>query len=286
MNLLSPIRVAMAMPTAKGRGAYARAFRKMMWSMAARDGEVNCKLLGEYRMRLSTKDDSVSKAVFLDGAFDRHELEFIRSHVKPGMVVADIGANIGVHALVLASSVGAKGHLHAFEPSAAFERLVGNIDLNHFAARSTLNRVALGERKGTLTLRQCAPGKEAYTSAGTPMKGALSQLTFDVPMETLDDYAERSGIANWDFIKMDVEGSESSIMKGAAGLLRRRAVKLIMSEVNDGCLRSCGSSFPQLYSMLEASGFKLFFLDRQSGDLLECHSAPSREWTTIIGMSS
>lgn len=257
-----------------------------MWSLAGPHREVNCKLLEQYKMRLNTEDDSVSKTVFIDGAFERYELEFIRRHVKPGMVVADIGANIGVHALVLAGSVGERGQLHAFEPSAAFERLVRNIALNRFETRSTLNRIALGERKGTLSLRQCAPGKEAYTSAGTPMRGALPQLTFDVPMETLDEYADRMGIGNFDFVKLDVEGSESAIIKGAAALLKRKALKVIMSEVNDTSLKSCGSSFQELYSMLAASGLKLFFLDRESGKLVECQSAPQREWNTVIGMLS
>src|SRR5580658_10924570 len=127
MDLLTPIRLARCLHSAKARRDYVRSLRRKFWTISGADKFLHCKLENRLRMLVHTADQSgVSRSVFVDGSFEPDELAFIRRMVKPGMTVVDAGANIGVHSLVLADCVGAAGMVHSFEPSAVFERFSHN----------------------------------------------------------------------------------------------------------------------------------------------------------------
>ncbi len=246
-------------------------------------GLVECRLQQHLRMRVSTDDQSVSRAVYVSGQFEPGELSYVRACVTLGATTADIGANIGVHSLVMADCIGDAGRHHAFEPSAAFERLADNVTLNRFGGRVTLNRCAVGATSGHLDLHLCRPGREAFTSAGIPLgAGSDTGATFRVPMVALDDYAAQKGIEAFDFVKMDVEGYEVEVLRGAQRLLSGRAISRLMFEVNTTCLRSCGSSPGELMSIVREAGFELRLLDHNTGKLESCTADPEGDWTTVV----
>src|SRR5260370_23083912 len=75
-------------------------------------------------------NEGIDFSIYLLGAFERSTVSTLRKLVKPGDTVFDIGANIGAHTLGLARSVGARGHVLAFEPAAfAFPKLKRNLPL-------------------------------------------------------------------------------------------------------------------------------------------------------------
>jgi FkbM family methyltransferase len=239
--------------------------------------------MGKLRMKVSTEDQIISKEVFVNGAFEKLELEIIERMVREGMVVADIGANIGVHTLVLADCAGPAGKVHAFEPTRAFERLNCNVQLNHFGGRCDLNNIALGAKNGYLELCECEPGSESLTSVGRPLSHATGKRLL-VPMESLDGYADRLQVKHFDFVKIDVEGAEVSVLEGAKEMLKRKAIRIIMLEFNSTCLMAAGSSPAELHAALtKQHGFRLFGLDRKSGDLSPCVEVPTGTWDTVVG---
>ncbi len=86
-----------------------------------------------YELDLS---EGIDLAVYLFGAFEPSTWAALAKHVKPGMTVLDIGANIGSHTLHLANLVGAAGRVYAFEPTAfAYAKLLRNLSLNPVLAR-------------------------------------------------------------------------------------------------------------------------------------------------------
>src|SRR4051812_41546604 len=98
--------------------------REEEWSAAEQSEQdvlLDCLLEDQLRMRLSARDSVISKSIYLTGTFEPEELAVIRENVKAGSIVADIGASIGVHTLVMAQRVGDDGAVHAFEPSAAYD---------------------------------------------------------------------------------------------------------------------------------------------------------------------
>ncbi len=244
---------------------------------------MTCRLQGGLRMRISSSDQWVSRAVFVNGVFEPAELDFIRRHVTPGMTVFDVGANIGVHTLTLAAAVGPTGVVHAFEPSRAFDLLMQNVALNDLGGRTRLNRCAVGRANGSLTLVQCKPGCEAFTSHGGPLRPEFDTgERFEVPMISLDTYAHLNGLDRVDFLKVDVEGSEPDVVRGAAGLLARHAIKLVMFEVNETCLANSGSSPAELVEQLSSAGFALHLLASHGPS--PCRSdVLTGDWNSLVG---
>jgi FkbM family methyltransferase len=147
------------------------------------------------------------------GEFEPHLVHFFSQRLKPGMTFVDIGANIGIYSILAARLVGETGKVICFEPNTENCRLILlSIHRNHFQ-NVTLHPVALADKMG-----------HALFSTHIGSNGGL---TFDseqqllipncvvVPTFRLEDLIEDKV----DFIKMDVEGAEGMVVKGAGTLI-------------------------------------------------------------------
>lgn len=147
-------------------------------------------------------------------------------------LVLDIGAHIGYHALAFASTYPA-AHVVAFEPNPAnLERLRANLALNPaLAARIGVEECALGDTNGTLQF-SASDNVDDETSSGGYLHGItppLDQAVYDrsgfrtttVQVRRLDDLAREQHWGRVALMKIDVEGAEHLVLKGAEELLRR-----------------------------------------------------------------
>ncbi len=139
----------------------------------------------------------------------------------PGDCVIDAGACFGDTTLAFADAVGAGGQVHAFEvvpDNLAVAR--HNLSLNpRFAATVRCNAQALGAGSARLYLHGSGPG--------AIVNGEPGGLPVDVI--SIDEYVAREALTQVDFIKMDIEGSESQALDGAIETLRRFRPKLAIS---------------------------------------------------------
>jgi FkbM family methyltransferase len=169
-------------------------------------------VLKGYKMKI----DWTKHRSFVYGTWEPEVVDSILQNVLPGMTVVDIGAHAGFYALLFAKLVGPTGKVIAFEPLPAnFRLLEENIALNGLT-NVLVRHEAVGERSGELNLE--VPDPEDHLLAG-PMSSADPRGSMKVPVVSLDDFASQRGL-HIDFIKMDVEGAEGSILKGAQETLR------------------------------------------------------------------
>ncbi|MEP7292212.1 MAG: FkbM family methyltransferase [Chloroflexota bacterium] len=258
------IQVARNLLSARGRAKNKILRRDWAWHMARFKAlEARCyleaKLDGNLTLFANPDDLAVGKTVFLRGNWEPAETDFIKRYVKPGMMVFDIGANIGAHTLLIAKQVGENGHVHAFEPSAANEYLSRNVQVNQFN-NTTVNAVALSDKPGTLRLTRALPGLEAFSSVGRPTFTESFSGFYDAPAETLDDYVSQYQIPSIDLAKMDVEGAEIVILKGAQRILHAGIIKAWLFEINAPILESIGESASELEHLFESANYQLFLL--------------------------
>lgn len=150
-----------------------------------------------------------------------------RVGVQPGDVVIDVGGCWGDTALYFASLVGPRGKVFTFEfdpESLAVMR--ENLSLNpQLAERIEVIEEALWDRSGEALEFQAAGRMTAISDdAGqTPASGTAVQTI------TLDDFVQRAGLQTIDFLKMDVEGAELNVLRGARGSLARFAPRLAIA---------------------------------------------------------
>jgi FkbM family methyltransferase len=184
------------------------------------------RALGRYMMVVDAGDLGLSAHLLLDGFWEMWLTEAMTRHVRPGMIVADVGANLGYYTLLLGELVGAAGRVHAFEPNPALaRRLRASLALNKTGARTTLHDVALGDADGEAAL---------VVPAGDPKNGALvaagsradARSVAVRRMDALPDLAEV------DLIKIDVEGAEEAVWRGMSGILARPRPLAIFLEFN------------------------------------------------------
>jgi FkbM family methyltransferase len=162
--------------------------------------------------------DHVAQRLLLSGRFEPEVAAAIVGVVRSGMIVADIGANIGVHTLQLARIVGPDGKVLAFEPNpVARQELETNLRLNGIKHVQVLE-LALCDHDGIAPFQFPEEGEEA-------MGGLIATSRFTVArvdkVETarLDEVISRLALHHLDFIKIDVEGAELNVLKGAGELL-------------------------------------------------------------------
>ena len=157
------------------------------------------------------------------------EIRFVRRWLKPGMRAMDVGANVGVYTVAMAKAVGGSGHVWAFEPTpATAECLQHSLDANEFD-NVTLVRAAVSERAGSMDFSLSRYAEEnSVAKMGTVGEGVLRVATV-----TLDQMAADRGCTNIDLVKLDVEGHEFEVIRGATEFLRTNS-PLLMFEIRAG----------------------------------------------------
>jgi FkbM family methyltransferase len=209
-------------------------------------------------------NEGIDFALYLFGRFEPETVRAYRPTVKPGDVVLDIGANVGSHVLFLAEAAGPTGKVIAFEPTAyAYKKLQANISLNPVLARTiTAEQVMLVDGQATAVPAAIYSSwpLAAPTEAQHPKHLGVPMNTAGARHMTLDDYLEGIGSPPVRFIKMDVDGYECTVLRGAHKTLRRDKPVLLMEMMPYG-LAEAGGSLEELLDLLGAAGYRPFRLD-------------------------
>src|SRR6267142_3970731 len=221
---------------------------RLLHGLCPRSGEENAEVFG-YRIKLD-RSDYIQRSMYL-GTFEPLESCLVKEYLKPGMTFVDVGANVGYYTLLAASLVGSEGLVIAFEPSPyAYGRLTETIAKNRMPNVRTI-RAGLGDRTCELQLFiSTKPGNHTPTMVPDAGGAPLS-----VPVFTLDEYLKENEIDRVDLMKIDVEGFEPNVIKGATDSLKRGKIRAILCEFNAHWLAANQSSFASLYDLLTAAGF-------------------------------
>ena len=172
---------------------------------------------GDFQMLLDQDDWSVSRHIALTKSYEPWLTSLIRGNVKTGMTAIDVGANIGVHSMLLARIVGPHGKVVSFEPNSENCRLILlNAEKNQFKNIELLP-LALSEIRGFALFRTGIGSNGCMQSTTTDT--LLDHKCIVVPCERLDALLHDQPIH---FIKADIEGAEYRALCGAETILRKQ----------------------------------------------------------------
>jgi len=203
-------------------------------------------------------NDVVGKSV-LKGVFEKSESEFLMRMLKPGMTVLDIGAHHGFYTLLASRSVGDGGHVFAFEPSPRErKKLNWHVRWNHCSNVEVFD-VALGASAGEAELFLAA-GRETGCNGLRPPAVRGTPKRVNVSLDTVDNFLSRRKIERVDFVKLDVEGAELSVLGGAGTLLSGRPRPVLLAEVCDLRTAAWGYSASEILKYLSDRGYRWFEL--------------------------
>jgi FkbM family methyltransferase len=159
------------------------------------------------RVRVAAKYRSLS--------WNPDEYRAFHASVRPGAVVFDVGANIGAYALLFAQWVGPRGRVFAFEPSPPSRTgLERHLQLNDVEDRVEIVPAAVCDRSGHATFHLDRFGG----MSGLHTSPDLAPTALNVETTTLDRFCEERGVKP-DVVKIDVEGAELEVLRGARSTL-------------------------------------------------------------------
>jgi FkbM family methyltransferase len=212
--------------------------------------------LGDLKVNIDPTNDVERR--LLSGAYETDTEAMIGRFVREGHVAVDIGANVGAVSLALAKAVGEMGRVEAFEPGPMFfSRLEANLELNPgLKKRVRTHRIGLSATRGALVWQ---PSVSISGTASTYIGQIDSRNpVIEVPAHPFDSFAKDQGIERVDFIKIDVDGGELEVLKGAQEYLRKQH-PVIYVEVNfwDEATTARAAELDQLLRSLGYSIYKL-----------------------------
>ena len=230
---------------------------------------------------INIRDRGVTMRIVLDPAMPSEQtiLSFLQNQrlyepdiaevmiraIEPGDVVLDVGANIGFFSLLMALLAGPAGQVVSFEPAADnLVRLQHNIALNGLQSITVVAQPA-SDVAGEVTfhLNSDNSGGHSIWDPGRFPPNTQSRAnprTVSLRATTIDAELARLGLGPPKLIKIDTEGAEHAVLRGATGLLAGRKVPYIIAELHDFGLEAMGSSQQDLRRFMSEFGYDTFAL--------------------------
>jgi len=165
-------------------------------------------------MLYNVNDQFQGKMLDKYGEYSEGEVDTFAQLLKPGMIAVEVGANIGSHTVAIANLVGPTGRVLAFEPQRAiFQVLCANIALNALE-QVEAHWMAVGAAAGEVMIDRLDMRAEQNFGGYSIGKATAGDK---VPLRSVDSF----GLPHCHMIKIDVEGMEADVLRGAAATIRR-----------------------------------------------------------------
>ena len=225
--------------------------------------------------------DHVIGLNILRGGYEQEEIGFVQRTLAPGDSAIDVGGHVGFFTMQMAAMVGPAGRVYAFEPfDANADLLERSIGENGFQERVLFQRAAVGAATGTARLTfpvetLNSGGAYLLQDGGAPLAGNQQK---DVPVVALDGLELRRPVR---FIKMDVEGAEPQVLRGAARILAEDK-PVMLSELHPTQLaRASGMTADAFLAQIAALGYRAHRIEHGAiGERLE--RAPAEALVSVV----
>jgi FkbM family methyltransferase len=177
--------------------------------------------------------------------------DFLKKSLQPGMVYVDVGANIGSHAINAARIVGEKGRVFAFEADPETHRILAkNIELNRLS-NIILTQTCVSDNSGSVTFYK------HKDSAKSSIVDRGEKTSVVLPADRLDSLIPSD--IKIDILKIDVEGAELNVLRGAQKIFAERPPSIVIIEVFD--VRNNTDKSQGIREILEACGYTFYLFD-------------------------
>jgi FkbM family methyltransferase len=229
-----------------------------------------------YRMRLSWQGHT--ECVL--GIYEPSVVRGLQKYLRVGDTCFDVGAHVGYLTILMARLVGPGGLAVAFEPvPETFETLGENVRLNHLD-NVKLERTAVGEREGMISLFCDATQKLSWTPSVSAYSAPSNHLKrISAPVLSLDGYLQKSALRPR-LVKIDVEGAELAVLRGARKMLLD-ARPVVLVEIHD-----LGAGYrAEVMQFLDACGYVIEETSTRGRETF-CLAVPCAASTSARGASA
>ncbi len=205
--------------------------------------------------------DRIQAIFYMTGLYEPKTVEAIARNLVKGNqqspLILDVGANVGLIALQLKNQFpNAQLHLFEADPS-VFKQLQQNISLNKLSSMRTNNQAVSDKHGETLTfVKSLAVSESGWGRLQNAENRNAPGATYQVGSVSIDSYLSDLNISAVDLLKIDVEGAEELVLRGAEQTLQRKLIRAIVCEINPEALAAFSSSPQKIFELLERHGYQ------------------------------
>ena len=191
--------------------------------------------------------------------------------IDDGDIVIDVGANIGEYSLIAAQKVKEHGKVISIEPlKETAQTLTKHFQLNNFTNYEVITKVIGNETKKVNLYKQMAGGTMGFVDS--TLIGRKFEKTDEVEMTTIDEILSTRNIENVKVMKIDIEGYEFELLKGAKNSLKNKKITNMIIEVHINYLKEKGISEKEFYDYLNQQGYVVDIVQETSSNRSHIHA--------------
>jgi FkbM family methyltransferase len=198
-------------------------------------------------------DEDLGRDIYFFREYEPWDSSFILGKLRPTDICLDVGANVGFYTISLAMKV-REGEVHAFEPAELNYHVLALNTLTNPLSNVVVNNCAVGDRNQEVDFFVAQDG--GFSSTVDTGRRRIVERT-RVRMVTLDSYCSEVGLSRVDFLKVDVEGGEPMVIRGAHELLsdHKRKPRLVMLELYEPMLCKFGAGIRDVVELMKGYGY-------------------------------
>jgi FkbM family methyltransferase len=207
--------------------------------------------------------DLLTRHMLFEGMYQQDVLLALQNFVHAGDCVIDVGGHHGLMAVVAGKAAGPGGLVVSFEPNPEARRIfltnctinnLGNIRLEPLAVSDAVGVAKFYVQKGAVSWNS------SFFADFSSQHGRDNVEQIDVPVTTLDSYAAQHGLKPA-FIKIDAEGSEFLILRGAMQTIQKHK-PLVSMEFNPDSAKAANTTIEEAQNVLKNVGYRLVVLGK------------------------
>ena len=188
--------------------------------------------------------------------YEAENFELLRKSCKPGAVIIDIGAHIGLFSVIAAQVTGKTGKVYAFEPApGTYSLLQKTVAINHGETVIESFKKAVGKENGKITFfisNDLADNSNSLVN----YKEDRTLHGIDVAVTSIDNFVKEKNINRLNFIKIDVEGAEYDTLQGAVETLRTLKPVCIVA-IHPQPIAAKGDSLEAIYDLIAGCNYRV-----------------------------
>ncbi|WP_185963415.1 FkbM family methyltransferase [Flavobacterium gawalongense] len=225
--------------------------RKAKTILKKRIGQKQYQSLFENFYSISSLGMNIGGGAETESSGEKNALLYIRDKLKKidKVVIFDVGANVGMYTILLNEVFSENSKILSFEPSKKTFNKLG-LNTNHIKHTNLFN-FGFGNTNNFLTLyyNQEESGLASVYKRKLDHFNIKMDLKEEIEIKTIDSFCEKRSINKIDFLKLDVEGHELSVLNGAIKMINNHKINFIQFEFG-GCNIDSRTYFQDFYYLL------------------------------------
>lgn len=200
---------------------------------------------------------------YFEDDYELNNINFINNYVPNSSVIIDIGAHIGLLSIILGKKAGAKGKVYAFEPTlSTYQILKETIRINGMNDRVIPMNAAVAGEDGKAVFYVTDIKAHNSNSLANNRRNYGNERGVEVEVVSVDSFATKRKIDKVDFIKIDAEGAEYGVLKGASKVIEKDRPHMLLA-LHPNSITNFGDNLSDIWDFVKSRNYHVYYMSKE-----------------------